>query len=216
MTSLCYDSNMIESVVQRPTFPPGTKAFLYYFMSPGKPRIAGELRLRVASSNDPASFKSGSDLLLLNGQPWTRPLTVLSKLYPPLYDKLREEGFVPNDLDTVLSTFPPAEFRYRRTQLLYTLNDPFIVDFSSNELNLIVITEQGIRNLRFCSLFRDGRHMRNCTPYTGAYTKSPSLDTPIIDYSHEIFFKEVPWLDLNVRRSQTTKAQGPLCYAFSR
>ena len=24
------------------------------------------------------------------------------------------------------------------------------------------------------------------------------------------------WLDLNVQRSQTTKAQGPLCYAFSR
>ena len=26
----------------------------------------------------------------------------------------------------------------------------------------------------------------------------------------------MPWLDSNVQRSQTTKAQGPLCYAFSR
>jgi hypothetical protein len=43
-----------------PSFPPDTKAFLYYFTSPEKPRIAGELRLRVASSDDPASFKSGS------------------------------------------------------------------------------------------------------------------------------------------------------------
>ena len=39
-----------------------------------KPRIAEELRLRVTSSDDPASFDSGSDLLRTDGLPWSRPL----------------------------------------------------------------------------------------------------------------------------------------------
>ena len=30
-----------------PPYPPDTKGFLYYSMSPGRPRIAGEVRLRV-------------------------------------------------------------------------------------------------------------------------------------------------------------------------
>ena len=55
-------------------YPPDTKAFLYYSIPPGKPRIAGELRLRFASSDDHASFENGSDLLRKNGHPWTRSL----------------------------------------------------------------------------------------------------------------------------------------------
>ena len=109
-------------------------------MSPEKPRIAGELRLRrvALSDNDgdddddePATFESGSDLLLTNGQPWSRPLYVLSKSYSPLYEKLRKEGLVPDDLDMALSTLPSKMLSYRRSNLLYSLNDAFIVDFSN-------------------------------------------------------------------------------------
>ena len=53
----------------RSLYPPDTAAILYYCTSPEKPHIAGELRLRVASS-DHATFECGSDLLKLNGQPW--------------------------------------------------------------------------------------------------------------------------------------------------
>jgi hypothetical protein len=81
--------------------PTKLEAFLYYFTSPEKPRIAGELRFRVTSSDDPASFESGSDLLKSNGQPWSRPLFVVSRLYIPLYEKLREERLVPDDLDAL-------------------------------------------------------------------------------------------------------------------
>jgi hypothetical protein len=96
---------------------------------PEKPRIAAELRLRVTSSGDPTSFESGSDLLKLNGQPWSRPLCVLSKYYKPLYEKLREDRLVPDDFDTILSTLTSGFPRYNRSQLLYTLNDTFIVGF---------------------------------------------------------------------------------------
>jgi hypothetical protein len=71
-------------------------------MSPEKPRIAGNLRFRVTSSDDPSSFESGSDLLLVDGQPWSRPLHALPKYYLPLYDKLREEQLISDDLDKVL------------------------------------------------------------------------------------------------------------------
>jgi hypothetical protein len=118
-------------------------------MSPGKPRIGGELRLRVTSSDDPASFESGSDLLRADGQPWSRPLYHLSKYYSPLYEKLKEERFVSDDLDAALSTLPTKIPSYRRSQFLYTLNDTFIVDFSSRRLFLFLVTEQVVESLPF-------------------------------------------------------------------
>ena len=157
--------------LHRDPYPPDTTAFLYYFTSPEKPRIAGELRLRVASNDDLASFESGSDLLKINGQrPWSLSLLRVSKYYIPLYEKLREEGLVPDDLDAVLSTFPPT---VRKCQHLYTLNDTFIVDFSIQKLQLVVITEHGVEPMRFSNKFVEERSTPK-SPYTGAYSKSPS------------------------------------------
>ena len=152
---------------KRTTTPPDTKAFLYYFKSPEKRDITGELRLRVVSSDDPASFDSGSDLLRLNGQIWSRSLYVLSKQYVPLYEKLKEEQLVPDYLDAILSTFPQAILR---SQILYTLNDTFIIDFSNYSTAFTIITEQGVDTLRFRLPFLDTRDWCKCLPYTGAYT----------------------------------------------
>ena len=165
-------------------FPPDTTAFLYYSTSPEKPRIAGELRLRVTSRNDPASFESGSDLMLTNGQLWSRPLHCLSKYYVPLYQKLREDQLLPDDLVTALSTFPSRRCHYQRSHFFYTLNDTFTVDFSSRTLYFIVVTEQGVENVALHTLFPDRRlrmqRVRRPSDYTGALCKSPSLDTPIL------------------------------------
>ena len=126
-------------------YPPDTNAFLYYFMPRGKPSIAGELRLRLTSSGDPASFESGSDLLGTNGQPWSRPLPYLPRYYLPLYEKLREEELVSDGLDRVLSTLPSKFPSYRAPHRLYTLDDTFIIDFSCNRLYFHVITEKASR-----------------------------------------------------------------------
>ena len=167
---------------KRLPFPPDTKAFLYYYMSPEKPRIAGELRFRLASSDDAASFESGSDLLLTNGQPWSRPLYILPKSYFPLYEMLREEGLVPVDLDRALSTFS-TRHHYRGRRRIYTLNETFIVDFNNNESSFTVITEQGIDVLPFFDIFRDPRRDRKSRPFTGAHTKfeSPCLASLILN-----------------------------------
>ena len=150
-------------------YPPDTNAFLYYSMSPERPRIAGELRLRVTSSSDPASFESGSDLLRPDGQPWSRSLYHLSRYYAPLYEKLREDLLIPDDLHTVLATLPSRRYRFSRSHILYTLNDTFIVHFSSARMLFILITEQGVEELRLVA-FSDWRENRDPRPYTGAYT----------------------------------------------
>ena len=155
------------------TFPPDTKAFLYYFTPPEeKRRIAGELRLRVVPSGDPASFESGSDLLRLNGQSWARPLLSLPGNYTFLYEKLREERLVRDDLGVIISTLLSGSSpRYRGGQKLYALNDTFIVDFSSHQLRLSVITEQGIESLPLFKPFVEYRgQMERTAPYTGTYT----------------------------------------------
>jgi hypothetical protein len=150
-------------------FPPDTESFLYYYTPPEKPRIAAELRLRVTPSDKPASFESGSDLLKSDGRPWSRPLSVLSKYYKPLYEKLREDGLVPDDLHAILSTSTTKFPSYSRRQFLYTLNDTFIVDFSSSAHYFFVITEQGMEMLRFRKPFVENRGGRQINPYTGAF-----------------------------------------------
>ena len=159
-------------------YPPDTKAFLYYSISPEKPRIAGELRLRVTSSDDAASFESGSDLLRLNGRPWSRPLPSLPKHYFPLYEKLREEGLVSDDLDRVVSSLSSKLSDYRGRPRLYTLNDTFIVDFSYPCLYFLVITENSINTMPIISIFVDHRKTCKDAPYTGAFT--PSLATLVL------------------------------------
>jgi hypothetical protein len=150
------------------SYPPDTKSFLYCFMPPEKPRIAAELRLRVTTRDDPASFESGSDLLHSDGQPWSRPLCFLPRRYNALYKKLREDRLVPDDLDAILSTSISKYPSHLGSQRLYTLNDTFIVDFSCMKLQLFVITEQGMEILLFYRPFSEGSV--NILPYKGAYT----------------------------------------------
>ena len=151
------------------SYPPDTNAFLYYFMSSEKPRIAGELRLRVTSSNDAASFESGSDLLRPDGQIWSRSLFNLSKFFLPLYEKLREDQLIPDDLDRVLTTLPTRKYSYTRSHFLYTLNDTFIVDFSRRGYVFSVITEQGVQRMPFDGIFSSSRGVSRIRPYRGAY-----------------------------------------------
>ena len=163
--TLCY--NLSRHPKHTP-FPPDTTAFLYYLSPPERPRIAVELRLRVATSDDHASFESGFDLLKSNGQPWSRSIFQISKYYIPLYKKLREDGLVPDDLDAVLSTFPPRVINW---QHLYSLNDTFIVDFSFVWLYFAVITELGMSTRQCIMPFaRSASSLLRISPFRGAYT----------------------------------------------
>jgi len=173
-SSLAYPRLYYEQThgtLASPRYPQDLKAFLYYYMSPEKPRIGGELRLRVVSSDDPASFERGSDLLRTKGQPWFRPLYSLSKHSHRLYEKLREDQLIPDDLDAVLSNLPSKKMYHRRSQFLYTLDDTFIIDFSIYSSKLFVISERGAAVLRLKGAFSDDRKLwtrNHQRPYTGS------------------------------------------------
>jgi hypothetical protein len=156
----------------RSPFPADTKAFLYYSAPPERPRMAGELRLRLASDDNFASFESGSDLLRTNGRPWSRPLYFVSKYssYRLLYEKLREDRLVPDDLDAALSTFPAKWPVYSQGNISYTINDPIVVHVNAYSVYFLVITEQGVARMTFNDLFKDARDRSRCKsrPYTGA------------------------------------------------
>ena len=182
---LLYDQEHKEKSL---SYPSHTKAFLYYSIPPEKPRIAGELRLRVTSSDDVASFECGSDLLRSDGQLWSRPIHALSSYhrYLALYEKLKEDRFIPDDLDKILSTFPIKRHNYQRSHFFYTLNDTFIVDFSAKKFTLCVITEQGTESLTLVYVFSDFRiKFKGKRPYTGAYISVTVSQYFYIDYFHD-------------------------------
>jgi hypothetical protein len=156
-----------DTFAMRLPFPADTKAFLYYYAPPERPRIAGEIRLRLATDDSFASFESGSDLLRINGRPWSRPLYFVSKYYRLLYERLREDRLVPDDLDAALSTFPAKKARYRQVNILYTLNDPTVVHFNIRSVNFLVVTEQGVEEIRFILKNTRGHEVQK--PYTGGY-----------------------------------------------
>jgi hypothetical protein len=107
--------------------------------------------------------------LKTDGLPWSRPLYVLPIFYRSLYEKLREEQLVPDDLDRVLWTLPRAKLNYSRSQLLYKLNDTFIVDFSRGCTTYVfVITERGVEGL--VNRKMNERNIFQKSPYSGAYT----------------------------------------------
>jgi hypothetical protein len=166
---LMYDSTSQTGTSQGKPYPPDTEVFLYYTTPPGRPRIAGELRFRVISSDDP-SFASGSDLLRTNGQLWSRPLHVLPKTYSVIYEKLREEGLIPDDLHVALAAFPKKLPSYSKSQYLFTLDDTFIIDFAKSVPILSVVTEKGLGTVAFRRLFFDTRishRLKPPKPYKG-------------------------------------------------
>ena len=105
-----------------------------------------------------------------------------SKVLPPLDEKLREDELIPDDLDKALAAFPPKKIFYSRSQLLYTLNDAFIVDFSSQLMSIMVIHKQGMQRIRLQQIFTDFRDKSKEVPYTGAYTSHHLLKLPINIY----------------------------------
>ena len=91
-------------------------------------------------------------------------------MYYLLYEKLREDNLIPDDLDRALSTLAAEKFPTRQISTLYTLHDTFIVDFSISHSTFSFITEQGMGSLPLQRIFSDGRELCKFTPYSGAYT----------------------------------------------
>ena len=111
----------------------------------------GEVRLRITSSSDPASFAAGSDLLTPLGLPWKIPLLymALGKRYATLRTLLLQEDLVaPQHLETaaaVAETLRVTDHRRHdfvgkyRTSIVGSLRQAFIVRFGLFNGALLVV-----------------------------------------------------------------------------
>ncbi|KAF8968796.1 hypothetical protein BDZ97DRAFT_1755085 [Flammula alnicola] len=151
----------------RSPWPEDAMGFLYYHNPPNRPRIAGELRFRATSSDDPSTFATAKDFCLPSGQVWTRPLfsVATQPATYPLYQRLLQDGFVPPDLDKSLQGLPRLSIMYSRCQLLYDLQDTFLLDLSRQWHSLMVITEKKVVPIVWLRQFLDNRI--HIAPYKG-------------------------------------------------
>ncbi|TFK46202.1 hypothetical protein OE88DRAFT_1739659 [Heliocybe sulcata] len=51
-------------------FPPDSQGFLYWHLDPDAPLLSGQVRFRITTSSDPATFPEGRDLQLPDGGTW--------------------------------------------------------------------------------------------------------------------------------------------------
>ena len=58
-----------------------------------------------------------------------------------LYEKLRQDQLIPDDLDGALATIPKNLIQYSRNSVLYTLNDTFILNVSHSTPYFFAVIE---------------------------------------------------------------------------
>ncbi|KAG5638639.1 hypothetical protein H0H81_011358 [Sphagnurus paluster] len=150
-------------------FPPRTHGFLYYHQDPSLPATAGEVRLRLTASNDPALFQSGTDLANRYGHPWAISLPqLLDSGRAPLkerliLDKLVEPDFI-RSLEISWINRPRA---HANIQCLHRLEDSFEVPLN-HSLRLRLITPHSIGVLFLPYIFKTNEQLEGYLPvYTG-------------------------------------------------
>ena len=141
-----YDLNGKQDALIHPPYPSETKAFLYCFMSPEKPRIAGELRLRVTTSDDRLSRVG-----------WTSCEQMVNydrvhfMLFQILISSVSKTEGRTNFVSDNRQSFIDFAFNkpYPRGHLSYTLDDTFIVDFSCFSSSLLNKAWRGYHCLKY-------------------------------------------------------------------
>jgi hypothetical protein len=152
-------------------FPPNTHGFLYYHSDPTLPPLAGQLRLRLTSSNDPASFKEGKDLIRHDYRPWNRSLLciVASKGLEAVKTQLLADGLVDPPLISQCERLVKDHAYERPSPItLYTLNQPFFVDLSHGGFRCRVVGEDALSLLHVQHMFQaGGKYNGHRRPYRG-------------------------------------------------
>ncbi|KAF8960822.1 hypothetical protein BDZ97DRAFT_1832024 [Flammula alnicola] len=161
------EANVVDAV-----FPPDTKGVFYYHLEDGQPAISGEVRFRKCS--DSVSFNDGKDLVADVGKPWCMQLwdIATSDRYMGLRHLLLQEGLVDEALiSDIQQVIKPTCKNFARR--LYTIDQPFAVDFQQGIYSIQLATRHGSELSKFQSLFvhpgtqRAGPDRPIVRPYTG-------------------------------------------------
>ncbi|KAI0064515.1 hypothetical protein BV25DRAFT_1914229 [Artomyces pyxidatus] len=130
-------------------FPDGTQGFFYYHPPTPPETILGELRFRVTSSADPATFSSGSDLRTLDGEPWgILPAFLGPSAYhgSTLGQLLLDERLVTQAQRELWDKLP---YRRNPVSVVTQFGEPFAVSFGNSVFSHWVVTPKGVQAHRF-------------------------------------------------------------------
>jgi hypothetical protein len=130
-----------------PVFPLGSHGFFYYQLPPSLPPIAGEIRFRIVSTSNPASFHQGDDLGTPFDLPWCIQLlgTAGKRFYRHKWDLLLRDGLVTQSVSEYQSITRHSERKPRPTSYIhFTLDQPFPLELGNISPN-IWLTANGLR-----------------------------------------------------------------------
>lgn len=175
-------------------FPPGTKGIFYYYLSPGCPPQAGELRFKKCGSAQ--QFHEGEDLQVDTCQPWSSPLINLVQSTckkPFLHELLVKPGLVDHKVVVGLqrgvseAKDPHRGLGFSQGRLtLYDINQPFVIDLHIIDFTARLVSRQSIQRIRVVDMF-----------WLRRYANSPMLPPPfrgIFSFAYPIeWFNSYPY-----------------------
>lgn len=139
--SLCDIRSQIDYTVNQDgpppchKFPEATRGFLYFHRPEQAHPITSSIRFRLVEEPDPAAFSTGSDLLLPWQMPWTIKLTaIIAGNYKAFYNILIQDELISQQDLEILESSPQIP----RHEILNSITDPFIHDFSLNAHTMTV------------------------------------------------------------------------------
>jgi hypothetical protein len=122
-------------------FPSQTQGFFYYVPGPAHAPVAGEVRFRITSNAEPASFEHGHDLLLPHSPaPWRIPLIAIiqrKQNYALMFEQLRKDGAIGDDLVAHLREEMSPVIR-RTMHIVHSLGQPFHHEIAKHCIQLRV------------------------------------------------------------------------------
>ncbi|TFK46190.1 hypothetical protein OE88DRAFT_1041720 [Heliocybe sulcata] len=141
-------------------FPPDSQGFLYWHLDPDAPLLSGQVRFRVTTSSDPATFPNGRDLQLPDGATWNISLFDIARRsqYSGIRVCLVSEKLVTAKvLYTALSIFAPYGARTIHpatgSLLIWKFGQTFLVDLRSQKMYLWIIGSSAGEKLSLRCLF---------------------------------------------------------------
>ena len=148
---MCFDSRGLKI-----PFPAHAQGFFYYHVPANSP-LASSIRFRCTSSNDPATFSDGQDLLSRNGLPWERSLrSILTTRIPYLRDQFLKTGLVTEDQVTRIRRIFGQELAPPHI-VLHQLDQPFPLKFHHYGLYLSAVIRDKLFRFIVKGIFVDWR-----------------------------------------------------------
>ncbi|TFK46181.1 hypothetical protein OE88DRAFT_1648743 [Heliocybe sulcata] len=141
-------------------FPPGSRGFLYWHLDPDAPLLSGQVRFRITTSSDPATFPNGRDLQLPDGGTWNISLFDIARrsTYSGLRAHLISETLVTTKVLYAAMTISASHGKQilhpaTGSLLIWKFGQRFLVDLQSLEVVPWIIGNLTGERLRLHYLF---------------------------------------------------------------